>query len=275
MEGFLITEIIGAFLTNSLALLSDATHIASDISTLIIALIAVRLGRRPPDAKRTFGYIRVEAIGAMINGIILFAVAGYILWEAAHRFRHPPEIAASSILVIAGIGLIVNIIAVYLLRVSSRENLSIKGAYLEAWGDLFSSMAVLIGTVLILFTGWNIIDSILSILIGLWMLPRIWALMHEAGNVLMESAPKGIDTHEIRAALSATPGVDSVHDLHIWALSSSQPAIAAHIVVPEHENATQLQGQLMELLKTQFGIQHITLQIESSACEGPHCDKSR
>jgi cobalt-zinc-cadmium efflux system protein len=270
--GFLIAEIIGAFLTNSLALLSDAAHMASDTAALLIALVAVRMSRRPPDAKRTFGYVRIEAVGAMVNGMMLFAVASYILWEAVNRFRYPPEIATTSILVIAGIGLVVNLIAMYLLKAGSGENLNVKGAYLEVWSDMLSSIAVLIGTVVIIFTDWKIIDSILGVLIGLWILPRTWVLVHEAGNVLMEGAPKGMDTGEIRAALSAAPGVTSVHDLHVWALSSTKSAMAAHIVVPDKDDTTLLQMQLTQLLETRFGIQHVTLQVESSACEGPHCE---
>jgi cobalt-zinc-cadmium efflux system protein len=269
--GFLIAEIIGAFLTNSLALLSDAAHMASDTAALLIALVAVRMSRRPPDAKRTFGYVRIEAVGAMVNGMMLFAVASYILWEAVNRFRYPPEVATTSILVIAGIGLVVNLIAMYLLKTGSGENLNVKGAYLEVWSDMLSSIAVLISTVVIIFTDWKIIDSILGVLIGLWILPRTWALVHEAGNVLMEGAPKGMDTGEIRAVLSSAPGVASVHDLHVWALSSTKSAMAAHIVVPDKDDTTLLQMQLTELLETRFGIQHITLQVESSACEGPHC----
>jgi cobalt-zinc-cadmium efflux system protein len=271
--GFLIAEITGAFLTNSLALLSDATHMASDTAALLIALVAVRMSRCPPDAKRTFGYVRIEAVGAMVSGMMLFAVAGYILWEAIERFRYPPEVATIGILIIAGIGLVINLIAMYLLKAGSSESLNVKGAYLEVWSDMLGSVAVLIGTAIIIFTGWKIIDSILGVLIGLWILPRTWTLVHEAGNVLMEGAPKGMDTGKIRAALSAVPGVASVHDLHVWALSSAKPAMAAHIVVPDKgDDTTLLQMQLTELLETRFGIQHVTLQVESSACEGPHCE---
>jgi cobalt-zinc-cadmium efflux system protein len=247
---------------------------ASDTVALVIALVAVHMSRRPPDAKRTFGYVRLEAMGAMANGLILFAVASYILWEAISRFQHPPDVATTGILVIAGIGLAINLVAMRLLKAGSGESLNVKGAYLEVWSDMLGSAAVLVGTIIIIFTDWKIIDSILAVLIGLWILPRTWTLLHEAGNVLMEGAPKGMDTGEVRAVLSAVPGVASVHDLHVWALSSSKPAMAAHIVVPDKGDATLLQMQLTQLLETRFGIQHVTLQVESSVCEGPHCEVS-
>jgi cobalt-zinc-cadmium efflux system protein len=248
---------------------------ASDTVALVIALVAVHMSRRPPDAKRTFGYVRLEAMGAMANGLILFAVASYILWEAISRFRHPPDVATAGILVIAGIGLVINLIAMGLLKAGSGESLNVKGAYLEVWSDMLGSVAVLVGTIIIIFTDWKIIDSILAVLIGLWILPRTWTLLHEAGNVLMEGAPKGMDTGEVRAVLSAVPGVASVHDLHVWALSSAKPAMAAHIVVPnKSDDTTLLQIQLTKLLQTRFGIHHVTLQVESSVCEGPHCEVS-
>lgn len=270
--GFLVVEVIGAYLTNSLALLSDAAHMGTDTLALMIALFAVRLSRRPADAKRTFGYVRMEAMGAMANGLLLFAVAGYILWEAAGRFRQPPEVSAIGMLFIATIGLIVNLIAMRLLKAGSGESLNVKGAYLEVWSDMLGSLGVIAGAILIQFTGWAVVDPILAVLIGLWVLPRTWALLREAGNVLMMGVPEGVQLDAIRAALLAHPGVTDVHDLHVWALASSEPALTAHLVVVEGTDDALLRQQLNVMLDQKFKIEHTTLQVETGDCGGHACD---
>jgi len=263
---FLLAEIIGAFATNSLALLSDAAHMATDTLALMIALVAVRLSRRPPDARRTYGYARLEALGAMFNGGMLFVVAGYILWEAIARFRQPQDIASTGMLVIAAIGLLVNLIAMRLLKAGSGESLNVKGAYLEVWADMLGSVAVIIGALLIRWTGWKVIDPILAVLIGLWVLPRTWTLMREAINVLLEGVPKGIVLADVRATLCSTTGVLDVHDLHVWALASSTPALSAHVVVAQGDDADALRRRLADALHERHGIDHVTLQLEAVHC---------
>ncbi|ALN59902.1 cation diffusion facilitator family transporter [Lysobacter enzymogenes] len=270
--GFLIAEVIGAFLTNSLALLSDAAHMGTDTVALMIALTAVRLSRRPADAKRSFGYARMEAMGAMANGLMLFVVAGYILYEAVGRFAKPAEIATTGMLVIASLGLAVNLIAMRLLRAGSGESLNMKGAYLEVWSDMLGSVAVIAGAIAIRYTGWAWIDPVLAVLIGLWVLPRTWTLLREAGNVLMEGVPKGIDLDAVRALLASTAGVAGVHDLHVWSLGSSTPALTAHLVVAPGTDGEALRRELTKLLDERYGIEHCTLQIENEACEGEACD---
>ncbi len=270
--GFLIAEVIGAFLTNSLALLSDAAHMGTDTVALMIALTAVRLSRKPPDARRSFGYARMEALGAMANGLMLFVVAGYILYEAIGRFSQPPEIATTGMLIIAALGLAVNLIAMRLLRAGSGESLNMKGAYLEVWSDMLGSVAVILGAIAIRFTGWAWIDPALAVLIGLWVLPRTWTLLREAGNVLMEGVPKGVDLNAVRALLTSSAGVAGVHDLHIWSLGSSTPALTAHLVVTPGTDGDALRRELTTLLDERYGIEHCTLQIESDACGGEVCD---
>jgi len=267
---FLLVEVAGAFWTNSLALLSDAAHMATDTLALMIALVAVRLSRRPPDARRTYGYARLEALGAMINGGLLFVVAAYILWEAVARFRQPQEIASTGMLVIAAFGLLINLISMRLLRAGSGESLNVKGAYLEVWADMLGSVAVIIGALLIRWTGWKLIDPILAVLIGLWVLPRTWVLMREAINVLLEGVPKGIQVEAVRARLCAHAGVRDVHDLHVWALASSTPALTAHVVVADGIDADGLRRRLGSALHEDFGIDHVTLQIEADHC-GDDC----
>lgn len=263
---FLLAEIIGAFVTNSLALLSDAAHMATDTLGLMIALLAVRLSRRPPDARRTYGYARLEALGALVNGALLFVVGAYILWEAVQRFRAPQPIASGGMLLIAGLGLVINLVAMRLLHAGSGESLNVKGAYLEVWSDMLGSVAVIIGALLIRWTGWQVIDPILAVLIGLWVLPRTWVLLREAVNVLLEGVPKGVDLAQVRGALCAHAGVVDVHDLHVWALASSTPALTAHVVIADGGEPDLLRRQLGALLHERFEIDHVTLQVEADHC---------
>ncbi|MCD7100099.1 cation diffusion facilitator family transporter [Stenotrophomonas sp. MMGLT7] len=270
-SAFLLAEIAGAFITNSLALLSDAAHMATDTVGLMIALLAVRMSRRPPDARRSYGYARLEALGAMANGALLFAVGAYILWEAVERFRQPQHVASGGMLVIAAIGLAVNLVAMRLLKAGSGESLNVKGAYLEVWSDMLGSVAVIIGALLIRWTGWQWIDAALAVLIGLWVLPRTWVLLREAINVLLEGVPKGIVLGEVRQALCGHAGVVDVHDLHVWALASSTPALTAHVVMADGVDAELLRRGLGELLHERFDIDHVTLQVEASYCGGEVC----
>ncbi|QHG86523.1 cation diffusion facilitator family transporter [Xanthomonas sp. NCPPB 1638] len=272
---FLVAEVIGAFVSNSLALLSDAAHMATDTLGLMIALLAVRLSRRPADARRTYGYVRLEALGALANGALLFGVGAYILWEAAQRFRAPQDISSNGMLLIAGLGLVINLVAMKLLHAGSGESLNVKGAYLEVWSDMLGSVAVIIGALLIRWTGWQWIDPVLAVLIGLWVLPRTWVLLREAINVLLEGVPKGIDLAQVRQVLASHPGVEDVHDLHVWALASSTPALTAHVVVGERADRDQLRDALATLLHVRFDIDHVTLQVEGGDCGTPPCGAPR
>ena len=270
---FLIAEVIGAYLTNSLALLSDAAHMATDTLALVVALVAVRLSRRPADAKRSYGYARFEALGALINGSLLFVVAAFIFWQAVSRFAKPPEVASTGMLVIASLGLIVNLISMRLLKAGSEESLNMKGAYLEVWSDMLGSVAVLIAAVTIHFTQWWILDPILAVLIGLWVLPRTWTLLKASVHILLEGVPENIALSAVRELLMKTPGVSDVHDLHIWSLASQSPTMTAHIVANNDvSDLQQLRHAIAVQLKAGFDIHHLTLQMETSACEQKHCD---
>lgn len=268
---FLVAEVIGGLLTNSLALLSDAAHMGTDVIALAISLFAVRLSRRPADAKRTYGYARMEAIGAMVNGGLLFLVAGYILYEAAGRFRQPPEVASTGMLVIASIGLMVNLISMRLLKAGSGTSLNVKGAYLEVWADMLGSVGVIIGALVIKFTGWTLADPIIAVLIGLWVLPRTWTLLREAGQVLMQGVPAGLELEAVRAMMLSHPGVSQVHDLHAWALGSKEPILTAHVVLVEGgADAEQVRQTLATTLEERFNIHHATLQVELTPCGDEH-----
>ena len=267
---FLIAEVIGGLMTNSLALLSDAAHMGTDVIALAISLFAVRLSRRPPDAKRTYGYARMEAIGAMINGGLLFLVAGYILWEAVGRFRDPPNVASTGMLVIAAIGLVINLISMRLLKAGSGTSLNVKGAYLEVWSDMLGSVGVILGALVIKFTGWKVADPIIAVLIGLWVLPRTWTLLREAGQVLMQGVPHGLELDEVRTMMLSHPDVTAVHDLHAWALGSKEPVLTAHIVLRDGGDGEQVRRSLASTLEERFNVHNATLQVEMTPCEDAH-----
>jgi cobalt-zinc-cadmium efflux system protein len=270
--GFLLVELAGAWWSNSLALLSDAAHMATDTTALAIALAAVRLARRPPDAHRTYGYGRLEALGALFNGGLLLAVAGWIVFEAIGRFRAPPPVATTTMLLVAASGLVVNLAAMRLLKAGSGESLNMRGAYLEVWADMLGSVAVLLGAGLIQFTGWRWIDPAIAVLIGLWVLPRTLKLAREAVHLLLEGVPRGLALADVRRAMLAVPGVGSVHDLHLWSLSSTQPLLSAHVAMAAGQDGDALCRDLAAMLHDRFEIAHTTLQMESAPCAGPGCE---
>ncbi|HOV96885.1 MAG TPA: cation diffusion facilitator family transporter [Thermomonas sp.] len=263
----LLVEIAGGLLSNSLALLSDAAHMMTDVAALGVSLFAVRMGRRPADARRSYGYARMEAIGALINSSLLFLVAGYILWEAIGRFRSPQDVASSSMLVVATIGLLANFISMKLLAAGAGENLNMQGAYLEVWSDMLGSLGVIAGAVLIHFTGWTLVDPIVAVLLGLWVLPRTWVLLKQAVHVLMQGVPAGVDVDAVRDAMQAVPGVAAVHDLHVWALGSQEPILTAHVLLAEGVvDADRVRAAVAAGLHETFAIDHATLQVEAQHC---------
>lgn len=269
---FLVVELVGAWISNSLALLSDAAHMAIDTFALAIALTAVHLARRPPDARRTYGYARMEALGALFNGSLLILLAIFILWEALQRFRHPPEVATGTMMLIAALGLVVNLISMRLLKAGSGESLNMKGAYLEVWSDMLGSLAVLVAAGVIHFTGWALVDPLLAVGIGLWVLPRTLQLLREAVHLLLEGVPRGLELDQVRAAMLAEAGVGSVHDLHLWSVSSKQPLLSAHIIVAEGDaDSEATRKRVATMLDARFGIHHSTLQMEAAPCAAPDC----
>ncbi len=265
---FMIAEVIGAFVTGSLALLSDAAHMMTDTLALAISLVAIQVAKRAADRKRTFGYARFEILAAAFNALLLFGVAFYILYEAYLRLQAPAEIQSTGMLVIAVLGLIVNLISMRLLSAASGESLNVKGAYLEVWSDMLGSVGVIIAAVVIMLTGWAWVDSVVAAAIGLWVVPRTWTLLKASMNVLLQGVPEGIDIDAVEQAICAVPGVKDVHDLHIWALTSGKNVLSTHLVVdPALGSEQQILAQVTELLHEQFDISHVTLQIEG---EGFH-----
>jgi len=269
----LVVEAVASFMTGSLALLSDAAHMATDAAALAIALLAVQLGGRKADHRRSYGYRRLEILAAALNAGTLFIVGGYILWEAVGRFRNPEPIATTGVLVVAAIGLAVNALAMFILHSGRDQNLNLRGAYLEVWADFIGSGGVLIGAALIRWTGLLWIDPLIAVLIALWVLPRGWALLKSAMHVLLEGTPENVDFRAVSASMLAVPGVCAIHDLHIWSLTSGVPLLTAHV---EIDKLTEWDGclkALKEMLARDHQIEHITIQIEldGQSCGDAHC----
>lgn len=267
---FLVVEVVGGVMTNSLALLSDAAHMFTDVTALAIALAAMRIGRRPVDDRRSYGYERFEILAAAVNAVMLFGAALYILYEAWGRFRSPPEIHSWGMLGIASVGLVVNFIALKLLAGGRDESLNVKGAYLEVWADLLGSVGVMLAAVAIYLTGWLWLDPLVAVAIGFWVLPRAWKLFRETMHILLEGTPADVDVAALRKAILETDGVKDLHDLHVWTLTSRRHLLTAHVVVnPEVDRLSLLNG-LSSMLREKFALSHTTLQLEDDAKSQEH-----
>ena len=269
-SGFLIVEIAGATITGSLALLSDAAHMFTDVTALAIALAAVRIGRRAVDEHRSYGYQRFEILAAAFNALLLFAVAGYILYEAWQRFWSPPEVHATGMLVIATVGLVINFLALRLLAGGKEKSLNVQGAYLEVWSDLLGSAGVIVAAITIFLTGWQWLDPVVAVAIGLWVLPRTWKLLRQTTHILLEGTPANVDMVALRSMIESTPGVKAIHDLHVWTLTSEQHVLTAHVVVDQSADRQRLLEALSARLMRQFGLTHTTLQLEDEPCGDMH-----
>lgn len=263
---FLTVEVIGSWITGSLALLSDAAHMMTDASALVISLTAIRIGKKVADIKRTFGYYRFEILAAAFNSILLFFVAIYIIYEAYDRLKNPPEIQSMGMLIIASLGLIVNLISMKLLFTGKDSSLNIKSAYLEVWSDMLGSLGVIIGAILIKFTNWVWIDSVIAVAIGLWVLPRTWTLLKDTINILLEGVPEGIDLQKLKESITSINGVLGIHELHVWAITSGKISLTAHIVTNDHVNCDEILSNIRNLLQEDFHIVHTTLQHELQTC---------
>lgn len=264
---FLIVELIGGIATSSLALISDAAHMFTDTAALSIALMAIRIAKRPADTQRTFGYHRFEILAAAFNAMLLFGVAVYILYEAYLRLKSPPEIQSTAMLVIAVIGLLVNLASMKVLASGQESSMNVKGAYLEVWADMIGSVGVIAGALVIKFTGWSWVDSVVAVGIGLWVVPRTWTLLKSSVNVLLEGVPEDIDIEKVKATLLEVPGVTSLHDLHVWSVTSGKTTLTVHLVthVAAHAERDVL-PVVRERLERGFGITHTTVQCESIPC---------
>lgn len=262
---FLVVEVIAGFMTQSLALLSDAAHMFTDAAALAISLVAIKIGKLPADSKRTFGYQRFEILAALFNASMLFVVAMYILYEAYQRFSQPAEIQSTGMMIVATIGLIINLISMRILFSSSKESLNVKGAYLEVLSDALGSVGVIVAAAVIYFTGWMWVDTVIAVLIGFWVLPRTWVLLKQSINILLEGVPEEIDIEELRNDLLNLKDVESIHQLKVWAITSKNVHLTVHLFAPNADR-NELYKTAMEMLSHEHGITEMTLQIEEDEC---------
>jgi cation diffusion facilitator family transporter len=268
----LVAEVVGAVLSGSLALLADAGHMATDAAGPALALAAVSLAQRPARGRRTFGWQRVEILAAVANGMLLLAVAAYVLIEAIRRIGQPPEIGAGLMLVVASVGLVVNLGSLLVLRGGKDASLNMRGAYLEVLADALGSVAVIVAAVVIATTGWTPADIVASAVIGCLVVPRAWHLLREALDVLLEAAPRGVDLQDVRAHILGVDGVLDVHDLHAWTITSGLPVLSAHVVVTDEALAAGHGGRVLDALCSclgeHFDLEHCTFQLEAAAHAG-------
>lgn len=272
---FLVVQVVAGLLTGSLALLSDAGHMATDALGMGMALAAISAANHAAAAggrrsDRTFGLYRLEILAALANAVLLFAVAGYVVIEAALRLGEPPHVGAAPVLIVGVVGLVVNIVCFLLLRDGAQESLNMRGAYLEVVSDLIGSLGVIIGAIVMAVTGWAWVDAVVGAAIGLFILPRAYRLGRDAIRVLVQAAPAGLSIDEVQAALAALDGVADVHDLHIWTLTSEMDVLTAHLAVTEGTSTQQVLIAAQTLLMERFDLQHATLQVEAGGDERCH-----
>lgn len=268
---FMVVEAVGGYLSGSLALIADAGHMLTDVGALVLSLGSVWLARRPATMRRTFGFLRLEILAAFINGAVLLVLVLWIIIEALRRLRNPVAVEADLFLVIAVIGLVVNLIGLRVLHGDHSGSLNVRGAYLHILGDALGSVAAISAALVIKFTGWLPADPIISIVLSLLILAGAWRLVRESVDILLEAVPAHVDLVAVKRDILAVPGVASVHDLHVWTVTSGMVAMSGHVVVPELRQHPATLGLIQSALKAS-GIAHTTIQLEVTGdCEGESC----
>ncbi len=263
---------IGGLWTGSLALLADAGHMLTDVAGVGLALLAIWFAQKPATPERTYGYYRFEILAALTNAVVLIVISLYILYEAYQRFKKPPEVESAAMLGVAAVGLCVNLVGVYILRAGSTDSLNMKGAYFEVLSDLLTSIGVIIAGVIMLTTGWYYADPLISAGIGLFILPRTWILLKAAVGVLLEGTPSDVNITSLRESLSNIAGVEEIHDLHVWSLTSGVNAMSVHTVLSEDAEQDDVVERIRECCTQEFKISHVTAQTEriGFACNETH-----
>jgi cobalt-zinc-cadmium efflux system protein len=272
---YMLAEVVGGILTGSLALLADSGHMLGDVLGLAMAVAAIRFARRPATAGKTYGFYRAEILAALVNSILLIVVAAWILYAAWQRLNDSsnlPRVEALPMLAVAAGGLVVTIIAVALLHSGAQDSLNVRGAFLEMLGDLLGSVGTIVAALIILQTGWTPVDALISALIGAFILPRARGLLRSVVDVLLESTPRHLDTREIEQAMRDVPGVESVHDMHLWSITSGFDAMSGHVRA-NGRSSEEVLHDLVSMLRRRFGIEHVTLQVEAAdhADDGACC----
>ena len=264
---YFFAELTAGFLTNSLALLSDAGHMLSDIGALALSLFAFRVAKRPATHHSTYGYHRVEILAALFNGLTLWLIVGVIFTSAYYRLANPPAVESFGMIVVAVLGLLVNIAAAAILHSGHHHNLNMRGAFLHVMSDAIGSVGAIAAGVIMLATGWYLADPLISMFIGALILYSSWSLIKDSLSVLMQSVPKGIRLDEVRQTIEAVDGVHKVHDLHVWAVTSDIYTLSAHAVVENGGDFHQVLNGIEDTLKERFNIEHTTIQLETESRE--------
>ena len=259
---FMVVELVGGLLANSLALIADSAHMLTDVGALGLSLFVLWFSRRPATDEKTYGYLRLEILAALLNGAVLIVISAGIFWQAYQRLRVPVEIEGPLMLGVAAGGLLVNVVAAWMLHSSAETNLNLRGAYLHVMGDLLGSVGAILAAIIIITTGWTPVDAITSALVGLLILSSSWKLVREAVDVLLEAVPSHIDIAAVRRTINEIRGVDEVHDLHVWTLTSGFLAMSGHVVVRTPEQNNAVLREIHERMQAHFGITHVTVQIE-------------
>ncbi len=257
-----VAELAGGYATNSLALITDAAHVFTDVAALALTLFALWICSRPASESKTFGYYRAEILAALVNALVLLVVAGAVLVEAYRRLRAPPDVLGGPMLAVAVVGLAANLGCAWLLHADAATSLNVRGAYLHVLSDALASVGVVAAALVVVATGWTLADPLASVAIALIIVPRTWGLLKQAVNVLLEGTPTHLDLAEIEAAIVRVSGVRRVHDLHVWTLTSGREAMSAHVIVTDVGESDRLLRQLHEVLHARFGIDHTTIQLE-------------
>jgi len=262
----MVLEFVGGLVTNSLALLSDSGHMLSDASALALSLVAFWFAARPASPNKTYGYYRFEILAALFNGVTLFVIAGFIMWEAYQRFSAPPEVSSLSMLLIASVGLIANLLSAFALmrKGDVKNNLNLRSAYLHVLGDALGSVGAIVAGIVMLAFGWYIADPIISVLVSLLILRSAWSVIKHTVHILMEGTPATIDQGAVKSTLIGIPGVLDVHDLHIWTITSGMDSLSCHLLVEDQANQQTILQQAIRTIEEKFKIQHATIQIETS-----------
>jgi cobalt-zinc-cadmium efflux system protein len=270
----MILEIIGGLISNSLALLSDAGHMLTDSLAVFLSYMAIHWTRKPADHRKTFGYHRAEILVALANGVALLVIAGYIFYEAVQRFFSPQEIRTGVLLAIATIGLAGNLFGLFILRGESHDNLNIRSAFFHILADTLSSVGVIVGGVIIWFTGWYLVDSLVGVLIGGIVLRGAVELIRESGEILLEATPRDIDIAELRQEVEKIPGVKGLHDVHIWTIGSGLRALSAHVLTDDitTRESQEIACLVRAVLGGKYNITHTTLEVECESCMDRACD---
>jgi cobalt-zinc-cadmium efflux system protein len=261
--GILAVDVVGGVVSNSLALLADAGHVLTDVAGMALALGAITFAGRTPTEKRTFGFLRLEILAALANGLLMFGIAGFVLFEAWNRLTQPPEVRSGVMLLVAAVALVVNAALLFLLHRAQQESLNMRGAYLEVLGDLLGSVAVIAAALVISVTGWTVADAVASAFIGLFILPRAFNLLRQAVDVLLEGTPQGLDLPHLRKHILDAPGVQDCHDLHVWTITSGTHALSAHVVLAEGADPDGTLDALSSNIAHHFDITHSTFQLET------------